>query len=69
MICVTGSLLFLELRSWMPWLPAIISSLLLARTFWYLSSARLPLPARKLGILEMMLGIVVVLTAALYWHG
>jgi len=68
-LLATGSLLFLALRSWMPWLPAIISSLLLARAFWYLSSARLPLTARKLGILEMMLGIVVVLTAALSWHG
>jgi hypothetical protein len=67
-LLATGLLLFLAVRSLMPWLPAVVSILLLARAIWYLSPPRPPLTARKLGILELTLGIVVVLTAALAWH-
>lgn len=63
-----GLLLGLAILSWLPGLPVIVSFLLCARAIWYLASPRPPLSARKLGMLELALGILVVLTTVLAWH-
>jgi hypothetical protein len=65
-LLASSLLLGLALASWLPWLPVIASFLLLTRAIWYLY--RPPLAARKLGLLELTLGILVVLTAAFVWH-
>ena len=51
----------------LPWLPVAVSALLFGRAIWYLMAPRPPFTARQLGILEMMLGFLVVLTGAVSW--
>lgn len=54
--------------AWIPWLPAVVSGLLLARAGWFLSANSARFSARKLGVMELILGVGVVLSAALAWH-
>ncbi len=64
----TAVLFWLASDSWVPWLPVAVSGLLLARAIWLLSAKPARLSARKLGLMELFLGVVVVLTAAMAWH-
>lgn len=64
----TGILFWLAGLSLAPWMTVAMSFLLLARAIWCLSADRPRLTARQLGYMELILGVVVVLTAAVAWH-
>lgn len=67
-VLATGVLLCLAANSLVPWAVAGISVLLLVRAFWYLRENRSRIPARRLGFMELSLGIVYVLTTAIAWR-
>jgi len=66
-LCATILLLWLAGRAMIPWLAGAVSVLLLARAVWYLSAQPTPLTAKQIGVLELILGLAVVLTAAWPW--
>lgn len=66
-LAATGGLCWLAALSLVPWPVAAFSLLLAARTFWFGSAAAARLSARRLGFVELFLGVAAVIVAAATW--
>lgn len=66
-VAATGGLCWLAWLSLVPWAVVVFSGVLAARAFWFGSARSLQLSARRLGWLELVLGVAAVIVAALAW--
>jgi hypothetical protein len=66
-LAAAGMLFWLASLSLVPWLVAAFFILLLARAAWFLSAQSSRLTARRLGFVELFLGVTMLLTAASAW--
>lgn len=63
-----GCLAFLATQQLVPWLAAGFAALLLIRTGWLVSAFRPALPAKRIGIIEAVLGVLYIGSIALAYH-
>jgi hypothetical protein len=66
-LAATAVLCWLAGRALVPWAVAAFSAVLAARAFWFGSAQSLRLSAKRLGFIELFLGVAAVVVAALAW--